>query len=159
MPEELKNLEVPEVEQVLHTENIPENFDLSKKIENISDLKKTDQQTDTSNIQSTPATLQTNFDDSDRGFVQKIENILEENLRELYINLPKEKQHEFKKKGEEITHKISLLLKEVKIQARKIIDLIIEWLSMAPGINKMFLKQEAKIKTDKIIALKNKKSN
>ncbi|HNV97069.1 MAG TPA: hypothetical protein PKL13_02005 [bacterium] len=159
MSEELKNLEVPKFEQILNTENVPENLDLSKNIENISEHKKVDQQTEINNTQSTPVTVQTNFDDLEHGLVQKIENILEEDLRELYINLPKEKQREFKKKGEEITRKISILLKEVKIQARKIIDLIIEWLSIAPGINKIFLKQEAKIKTDKIIALKNKNPN
>lgn len=157
MSEELKNLEVPKVEQILNTENISENLDLSKKIENIVDQQKPDKQNEIQRIQATPVIVQANFDESEQKLIQKIENILEEDLRDLYINLPKEKQQEFRKKGEEITHKISLLLKEVKIQAKKIIDLIIEWLSIAPGINKIFLKQEAKIKTDKIIELKNKK--
>ena len=36
----------------------------------------------------------------------------------------------------------------------KIIDVIKKWLSIIPGINKFFLEQEAKIKTDKIMELK-----
>ena len=87
---------------------------------------------------------------------QEIENILEANLEDLYINMPREKQIEFKKKGEETANKIVVLLKEVKIQVKKILNLIIEWLSIIPGINKVFIKQEAKIKTDKIISAKRK---
>jgi len=157
MPEELKNLEIPKIEKSSGGENIPENLDLSKKVENILEEKKIDKQTEIQKIQITPVVVQANFDESEEELVRKIENILEENLRELYINLPREKQQEFRKKGEEITHKISFLLKDVKIQVKKIINLIIEWLSIIPGVNKIFLKQEAKIKTDKIIALKNKK--
>jgi len=32
----------------------------------------------------------------------------------------------------------------------------LDWLKILPGVNKFFLEQEAKIKTDKILALKNK---
>jgi len=40
-----------------------------------------------------------------------------------------------------------------KIKARKVLHLIRDWLKIIPGINKYFLEQEAKIKTDKIIEL------
>lgn len=156
MPEELKNLELPKIEQTPSTEINSENLDFSKTIETSLESQKVDQPTEFQKMQTTPIIVQASFDESEKELSQKIENILENDLKELYINMPKEKQAEFKKKGEEITNKISILL-EVKIQAKKILNLIIEWLVLIPGINRVFLKQEAKIKTDKIIALKNKK--
>lgn len=157
MSEELKNLELPKIEQTPSTEINSENLDFSKTIETSLESQKIDQPTEFQKMQTTPIIVQASFDESERELSQKIENILENDLKELYINMPKEKQVEFKKKGEEITNKISILLKEVKIQAKKILNLIIEWLSLIPRINRVFLKQEAKIKTDKIITLKNKK--
>jgi hypothetical protein len=35
------------------------------------------------------------------------------------------------------------------------VDVIKRWLSIIPGINKFFLEQDAKIKAEKIIKLKN----
>lgn len=157
MLEELKNLEIPKVEQTTSSENISESLDFSKNIENIPEKQKLDQLTEIQKIQATPVIVQTDFNESDKELANKIENILESDLKELYMNMPKEKQMEFKQKGEEITYKISILLKDVKVQVKKIVSLIVEWLGLIPQISKIFIKQEAKIKTDKIIALKNKK--
>lgn len=88
---------------------------------------------------------------------KKIENILESGMEELYMNMPEDKKVEFRKKGEETANKISILLKDVKIKFKKIIGLIIDWLNVIPGVNKFFVKQNAKIKTDQILELKNKK--
>jgi hypothetical protein len=63
-------------------------------------------------------------------------------------------QQEFKKSGEETVKKINNLLDKTKIKAGKIIDLIRAWLRLIPGINRFFLEQEAKIKADKIIKVK-----
>ena len=41
-------------------------------------------------------------------------------------------------------------------KAKKIFQLILEWLKLLPGINRFFLEQEAKIKTDRIIHLNQK---
>ena len=84
----------------------------------------------------------------------EIENILSQGLDDIYEKLPPEKQLEFKKKGEEIALKISLLLQKTKVKVKNIIKLIKSWLKIIPGINKFFLEQEAKIKTDKILNLK-----
>lgn len=82
-----------------------------------------------------------------------VEKILEENLDDLYLSLPADKQREFKIKGEETTNKIIKLIKEAKVTFKKIFKLIFGWLKMIPGVNRFFIEQEAKIKADKIIKL------
>lgn len=88
---------------------------------------------------------------------QKIEKILEENVGDAYSRLSPIAKQEFKMKGEVTARKIAELLKGTHIQVKKIFHLILEWLKMLPGVNRFFLEQEAKIKTDRIIALHNRK--
>ncbi len=85
---------------------------------------------------------------------QAIDAILAEGLNEVYLKMDAPHQQEFKKRGEETVKKINLLLSKTKIRANKIIALIKAWLKLIPGINHFFLEQEAKIKTDKIIRIK-----
>ncbi|MCX7778698.1 MAG: hypothetical protein N2259_00380 [Patescibacteria group bacterium] len=91
----------------------------------------------------------------------EIEQILSENLDEIYNSLTAEQKLIFRKKGEETASKIEILLREIKINIKKIMILIRDWLlmlvKMIPGINKLFLIQEAKIKTDKILLLAEKR--
>lgn len=95
--------------------------------------------------------------------LMEIEQILSENLDELYASLSAEQKLAFKRKGEETASRIELLIKEVKINVKKILLLIKEWLlmlvQMIPGVNKIFLVQEAKIKADKILFLAERKKN
>lgn len=86
--------------------------------------------------------------------LERIEDILEEDLEQIYFQMPPQKQAEFNKVGEETATQINQLLQGVRIQARKILDLIIRWLKIIPGINKYFLEQEAKIKTDELLKLR-----
>ena len=86
----------------------------------------------------------------------KIESILEENLKEVYASLPAEVRPQFKAKGEETATKIRELMEKTKIKARKILKLIKAWLKLIPGVNKFFLEQEAAIKTQKLMAMKEK---
>jgi hypothetical protein len=88
---------------------------------------------------------------------QKIEKILEENVGDAYQRLSPLAKQEFKLKGEVTARKISELLRGTHVKVKKIFQLILEWLKMLPGINRFFLEQEAKIKTDRIIALHNRK--
>ena len=88
--------------------------------------------------------------------IKEIETILEEDLEEIYSNMPVNKQKEFKIEGERVSRKISELISASKIKIKKIITLIRGWLSIIPGVNKFFLEQEIKIKTDKIIKLRGK---
>lgn len=86
---------------------------------------------------------------------QEIDKILAEGLHEVFIKMSPEKQKEFKMVGEETIGKISILLDSAKVKVSKIISLIKKWLHIIPGVNHFFLEQEAKIKADKIIKLKN----
>jgi len=88
--------------------------------------------------------------------IEKIENVLEEDLEQIYFQMPAEKQAEFAQAGEVTASKIAMLLSGVKIKVKKILELVVGWLKMIPGVNQYFLEQEAKIKTDKILELKEK---
>ncbi|MCR4314707.1 MAG: hypothetical protein NUV84_05720 [Candidatus Uhrbacteria bacterium] len=82
---------------------------------------------------------------------EEIDDILEEDLKELYVAMPPDKQAEFRQKGEETRSKIRALLSSAKVNAKKVFALIRGWLKIIPGVNRFFLEQEAKIKTDKIL--------
>lgn len=84
----------------------------------------------------------------------KIETILEADLTDLYLAMNPKDQKVFKKKGEETLSKIRQLLEKTTVSAKKIFRLIAEWLKVIPGINRFFLEQEAKIKTDRILFMK-----
>lgn len=84
---------------------------------------------------------------------KQVERIMEEDLVEAFQQLSPIAQQEFKMKGEQTARKIRDLMKGASLKVKKIFSLILEWLKMLPGINRFFLEQEAKIKTDRIIAL------
>jgi len=85
-----------------------------------------------------------------------IDNILADGLNEIFLKMNPDQQQEFKKKGEVTTAKINELLNKTKVKIRKIIELIKNWLKLIPGVNVFFLEQEAKIKADKILRIKDK---
>ncbi|MDD5043226.1 MAG: hypothetical protein PHD51_00980 [Patescibacteria group bacterium] len=87
----------------------------------------------------------------------EIENILSEDLDEVYFSLPPEKRKQFKERGEETASRIEKMIKAVRINAHKILNLIKKWLKIIPGVNQFFLEQEAKIKADKILDLSQRK--
>ncbi len=82
---------------------------------------------------------------------KEVESILAEDLTEMFLALPESKQQAFRQKGEETTTKIRELLRSSKVNMKKIFHLIRDWLKMLPGVNKFYLEQEAKLKTDKIL--------
>lgn len=84
----------------------------------------------------------------------RIEKVMEENMTDVFRELSKVQQQEFKMKGEETAYKIRQALKKTHVKVKEIFRLLIEWLRMLPGINKFFLEQEAKIKADKILAIR-----
>lgn len=83
----------------------------------------------------------------------EIESIMEENLQEIYQNMPDELKQKFNIEGEKTAGEIQTLMQSFKATTKKIIDLLKKWLLIIPGINKFFLEQEAKIKADKIMAI------
>ncbi len=86
----------------------------------------------------------------------EVENILSEDLGEVYQKMTPENQRRFKAKGEEVARTIWQMIETAKIHLKKILSLMREWLKMIPGVNRYFLEQETKIKIDKIIDLVHK---
>jgi hypothetical protein len=70
---------------------------------------------------------------------EAIDDILEDNLADLYKSMNPSQQAQFKQKGEETVSKIRELVQATKINAKKIFNLIREWLKMIPGVNRFFL--------------------
>lgn len=83
----------------------------------------------------------------------KIEHILQEDLAVIYQQLDPKHQAKMKQEGELAASKIDQLIRTAKITAKKVLDIIRHWLKSIPGVNKHYLEQEAKIKTDKILAM------
>lgn len=86
----------------------------------------------------------------------EIEQILEEDLKNTFLDLSPEKQRKFKAEGERVAGIIWQMIETAKLQVNKVIKLIRRWLKIIPGINRFFLEQETKIKTDKIVELARK---
>ena len=86
--------------------------------------------------------------------IAEIEQALSSDLEEVYFQMPPETQTVFKKKGEQTAREVKTLLEKTKVNVRKIAKLIMNWLKLIPGVNKFFLEQEAKIKTDEVLKLK-----
>jgi hypothetical protein len=80
-----------------------------------------------------------------------VEEILEHGLGGLYANLPDDAKPLFKKKGEEASTQIAAMLRSFKVEASKVVRLIRDWLLTIPNVNKFFLEQEAKLKTDTVL--------
>ena len=83
-----------------------------------------------------------------------IEHLLEEDLKEVYIAMPSTQKALFRRVGEQTAVQIESLMKQAQLQIVKILELIKRWLQIIPGVNKFFLEQEAKIKTDEIMKLR-----
>ena len=97
--------------------------------------------------------------------LKEVEGILADNFKEIYTKLSPSIQKEFKDRGEEAAEKIIQAMKSPKFNVSSILDIIKKWLFVVkklPGINKLFLEQQAKIKTDKVVLMKqdmDKKNN
>lgn len=88
--------------------------------------------------------------------VKNIEKILQEGLEETYKTMDPISQAQFKAQGEDTAKAINILMRKTKVKVKEIVDLIIKWLKIIPGVNKFFIEQEAKIKADKLMAQKRK---
>lgn len=85
-----------------------------------------------------------------------IESVLSHDMAQMYADLPKDIKPIFKARGEEVAIKIQEMIASAEVIARKVLRLIRDWLGLVPNINKYYLEQESKIKTDKIMELANK---
>ena len=84
----------------------------------------------------------------------QVEKIMSEGLSDAYHSLTPIQQQTFKLKGEETAQQIRHLLSKTRVKIKHIFRLLLEWLKLLPRINVFFLEQEAKIKADRILALK-----
>lgn len=84
--------------------------------------------------------------------LEAVEKVMTERLDKIYYAMDETKQAEFKNEGEKTAIAINDLIVNFKAQAKKVLDLIKRWLLIIPGVNKFFIEQESKIKTEKIIA-------
>ena len=83
----------------------------------------------------------------------RVEKILEEGLGPLYASLPDSAKPKFKQKGEVAANEITGMVRSLRFQAKRALQLIRDWLLTIPGVNKFFLEQEAKIKVDMLAQL------
>jgi hypothetical protein len=85
--------------------------------------------------------------------IRSIELILSEDMTEQFMAMSPADQAKFKAKGEETVSKLVALMQKTAIKAKEVLKLIVGWLRFIPHVNKYFLEQESKIKTDKILDL------
>lgn len=83
----------------------------------------------------------------------KVEKIMEEGLGELYASLPDKAKPIFREKGEQAATEIAGMVRSFKLNVSRVIRLIRDWLLVVPKVNRFYLEQEAKIKTDELIDL------
>ncbi len=85
--------------------------------------------------------------------VLEVEKVLEEGLGEYVEAMPEDAQKRFRVKGREVSTQIARMVRSLKIDLHQTITLIRDWLLTIPGVNRYFLEQEAKIKTDNLVTL------
>lgn len=90
---------------------------------------------------------------AEQPLLKEVESILEEDLGEVYHKMSPAAQAAFRQSGEETASRIIVLLRTVRHHTTRVYRLIAHWLKQIPGVNRFFLVQEAKLKTDKIIEL------
>lgn len=81
----------------------------------------------------------------------QVEKIMEEEMGPYFDAMPEEAKVRFKKKGEEVAGQIAVMVRTFRVKVKVILHLIRDWFLTIPGVNKFFMEQEAKIKTDKIL--------
>ena len=86
----------------------------------------------------------------------EIEKIMTNNLDQVYSKLDAQTQAMVKAEGEKTANKIETLIEQGTALAKGVLGLIRGWLNKIPGMNKFFLEQESKLKTDKIMAIERK---
>lgn len=100
---------------------------------------------------STPVQLQAPLAKDE--FQIEIEELMSKDLTDVFLNLPANKREAFRLAGEEAARKIKEMVDKGKVKVRKVLEIIRDWLRIIPGVNKFFLEQEAKIKTDQVLRL------
>lgn len=88
---------------------------------------------------------------------KEIEQVLSDGLVPMYQGMTAQEQARFRRTGEETAGAIEQLLGTFKATAKIVYQLIRAWLLLIPRVNKYFLEQETKLKTDRIMELQRQK--
>jgi len=138
--------------QSFETENIPEK-ETQAETEKVYDkvLPKKSKQSSVSTVKLPSLQKEEVLTPEDEQEVEEVEHILEEDLGDIYKELDPQSQKTFKEQGEVTAKTIVMLLHKVKIRTRLIMKTISKWLFIIPGVNRNFVEQESKIKTDRIV--------
>lgn len=88
---------------------------------------------------------------------REVETILAEGLDDAYAAMDPLSKQEFKEEGEKAAVEIRSLLDEARVKIHKLLKILTSWLRMIPGVSRLFVEQEAKIKTDRLLSLRRKK--
>lgn len=159
--EDLKNLERPNREQ-REAVNPPEVFQTPEPVSEAERREVRDalrKAKEVPSAASTPSAVpapRIASGDPVSALVPEVQRVLAEGLYETYAHLPPSLQQKFKVEGERTATAVVQLLTEVRVRAARIIALIRRWLSLIPGVNRYYLEQEAKLKADAVLALKNR---
>lgn len=145
--QEISNLEADERAYEQSPES-KEHF-LEKPEEEIERLEKPAQEAEPLAVAAKPAKIPAAVIKDD--VLLNVERIMEHDLGGLYAELPENAKPLFKKKGEEAAQEISSMVRSLKLKVARILRLLRDWLLTIPKVNRFFLEQEAKIKTDEII--------
>jgi hypothetical protein len=82
---------------------------------------------------------------------REVDAVLEEGLATIYATLPRENQDQFRNTGKVLVQKIEVTINQSNLKLKRLIQWLRSWLKIIPGINRFFLEQELKIKSDKIM--------
>lgn len=90
---------------------------------------------------------------------KEVEQLLSVGLTDVYRSMSPQEQVQFRAKGEQVASGIEQMVATLTATTRRVLQLIREWLMLIPRVNKFFLEQESKLKTDEIMKLqRNKKA-
>jgi len=161
MPSDLKKprivnkeqVKFPEVEDIFHAPESTETAEIGKAGESEGVPQAAEAAPSISAAEALPQAAPAVLPIQKSPLLLEIESIMEENLREIYQNMPDELKIRFNSEGEKTAGEIKNLMQSLKATTKKLIDILKKWLLIIPGINKFFLEQEAKIKADKIMAI------
>lgn len=84
---------------------------------------------------------------------EEVEKIVEDGLGPFVETMEAGAKDRFLKKGRDVTAIIAGMVRGMHIKTKEVFRLLKEWLLTIPGVNKFFLEQEVKIKTDRIVEL------
>lgn len=84
---------------------------------------------------------------------EEVASIVQDGIEQMTATMEPTAKERFLKKGQEITFIIASMVRGFHVKAKEVLRLLKEWILTIPGVNKFFLEQEVKIKTDRIVEL------